>query len=383
MTDPQYGGMSEQARFNSWLATILKRLAEAEAKEQEPQNRENTALRFALLGEQDIKLTDAADYLIHDILPKTGLALVYGPPKCGKSFWTYDLVMHVARTIPYRGRDCIGGTVVYVAAEGGGGFTKRIEAYRRKHKHERSQFHLCTARPDLATDAPTIIRDIKAQLGERKPAVIVLDTLNRTLVGSESKDVDMARYLRAAGALEDAFSCLIVVVHHCGVEKGRPRGHTSLTAAADTQIVVERSAAGHVIATLELAKDGPIGAQFVSRLELVELGHDQRGNMMTTCVIVPDDGAAQPKAAKPLCKQSALAKRYLANMILDHGEENSNAPAGIKAVPTATWRQECYGRDLGGDDPDSKRKAFNRVREDLMVREMVGQSNGWNWLAKP
>jgi RecA-family ATPase len=91
---------------------------------------------------------------------------------------------------------------------------------------------LCAARPDLAIDAPVIISDIKRQLGEKLPACIVLDTLNRTLVGSENKPEDMSRYLRSAGMIQDAFKCLVVVVHHTGVEQGRPRGHTSLTAAA-------------------------------------------------------------------------------------------------------------------------------------------------------
>jgi hypothetical protein len=28
--------------------------------------------------------------------PRVGLILVWGPPKCGKSFWTFDTVMHIA-----------------------------------------------------------------------------------------------------------------------------------------------------------------------------------------------------------------------------------------------------------------------------------------------
>jgi RecA-family ATPase len=35
-----------------------------------------------------------------------------------------------------------------------------------------------------------------------------------SLVGSESKDVDMAAYVRAADAIRDAFDCVVIIIHH-------------------------------------------------------------------------------------------------------------------------------------------------------------------------
>jgi hypothetical protein len=34
----------------------------------------------------------------------------------------------------------------------------------------------------------------------------------------------------------------VVIVHHCGIEGTRPRGHSSLTGAADAQLAVKRDA---------------------------------------------------------------------------------------------------------------------------------------------
>ena len=59
--------------------------------------------------------------------------LITSAPKCGKSFWTFDLTMHVALNWPYRGRRVMSGPVVYVACEGAHGFRARIEAYRQQH----------------------------------------------------------------------------------------------------------------------------------------------------------------------------------------------------------------------------------------------------------
>ncbi|CCE04773.1 hypothetical protein BRAS3843_1130004 [Bradyrhizobium sp. STM 3843] len=344
---------------------------------------ESPAPRFTFTEFGKITWSAEVEHLVYGILPRSGLVVVYGAPKCGKSFWTFDLVMHPARGLDYRDRDVVAGTVVYLAAEGGTGFKKRVEAYRRRHDCSQARFYLCTDRPDLGTDAPAIIADIKRLVGESRPDIIVIDTLNRTLVGSENKPEDMARYLRAAAAIEDTFNCCVIVVHHCGVEKGRPRGHTSLTAAADVQIAVERSGAGHVVATVELAKDAPSGDEITSRLDVVELGEDERGNKITTCVIVEAGDLGLHKKARPLPDIVERAKRALANMICDHGEGNANLPAGFRGVPEETWRGECYRLGIGGPKDDSMRKAFNRNKEKLTRLEIVGTSRGWYWLARP
>ena len=73
-----------------------------------------------------ITISTTANYTVKGVLPRVGLAVVWGPPKCGKSFWTFDLVMHVATGRPYRGRRVRQGVVVYLALEGGSGFANRV-----------------------------------------------------------------------------------------------------------------------------------------------------------------------------------------------------------------------------------------------------------------
>jgi hypothetical protein len=338
-------------------------------------------LRFELAPFAQIKWTATGEYLVKGVLPLVGLALIYGPPKCGKSFWAYDVAMHVARGLEYRGRRVRHGTVVYLAAEGGHGFKKRIEAYRQRNDCANAQFHLCTGRPDLAADHAKLIADIRAQIGACRPAAIFVDTVNRTLAGSENKPDDMAKYLRAAAALEDEFKCCVVLIHHCGIEAGRPRGHTSLTAAADVQISVERDAAENLVVTVELAKDGPSGEQFVSRLEQVEIGEDEDGEAATSCVVVPVEGQPQKKSSKKFSDQTELARRALAEVLCDRGESNISVPTGLKAVPREAWRDECYRRGIGGDTKEGRRKAFNRADGKLAVSGVIGTRDDFVWLA--
>ena len=62
-------------------------------------------LTFPLVAFKDIRRdTERRGYLVKGLLPDSGLAVIWGPPKCGKSFWTMDIAFHVALGWEYRGR---------------------------------------------------------------------------------------------------------------------------------------------------------------------------------------------------------------------------------------------------------------------------------------
>jgi AAA domain len=52
--------------------------------------------RFKLVPFNEISLNTTPAYLVKDLLPRIGLTVFWGPPKCGKSFFVFDLMMHVA-----------------------------------------------------------------------------------------------------------------------------------------------------------------------------------------------------------------------------------------------------------------------------------------------
>jgi hypothetical protein len=70
---------------------------------------------FKLVSFDDLTAPSADEYNVKGLFPRRGLVLVWGPPKCGKSFWVFDLVMHVALGREYRppqgqgGRGCLPG----------------------------------------------------------------------------------------------------------------------------------------------------------------------------------------------------------------------------------------------------------------------------------
>jgi hypothetical protein len=344
---------------------------------------------FTLFRMSAVEFNTAPRCIVEDLIPRDGLILVWGPPKCGKTFWTFDMVAHVALGRPYGERQVEQGPVVYIAAEGEHGIRTRTVAFRQERvaEGEDPPFFLMTTALDLVTEIDLLIAAIEAQLRatENGCEIIVIDTLNRTIHGSETRDEDMSAYVQAADRLREVFHCSVVIIHHCGLSGDRPRGHTSLTGAVDAQISVQKDADGSVLATLELMKDGPEGAMMRCRLVPVEVGTDDRGNPITSCVVelldAPMSGErAQKEKQLPAAQKRAL--HLLHDAIVTAGEvppDSVHIPANTQCVRDDLWRRYCYEGGISTGDQDAKQKAFKRASETLIAAGRVGFWSGWVW----
>jgi hypothetical protein len=347
--------------------------------------------RFRLVPFDNVVLGSERVYLVKRLIPKTGLTVVWGPPKCGKSFWTFSLVMHVALGWDYRGRRVQQGAVVYLALEGGKGFEARIEGFRQRflaEDHDPVPFYLITDALNLVKEHSDLIGCIRVQAKGNLPAVVVIDTLNRSLAGSESDDKDMAAYIRAADAIRNAFACAVIIIHHCGIDATRPRGHTSLTGAVDAQLAVKRDAGENIVVTVEHMKDGQEGDSLVSRLEVVDVGIDTDGDIIQSCVIVPVEGQAAGTSAaaatRKLSDRQRLALDALAECADEHGKpppKSFDLPAGLIAVDLGKWRDEMYSREVLDRDAKNPRQDFRRIKDSLHARRLIGLRDELVWRA--
>jgi hypothetical protein len=346
----------------------------------------NALVVFPLQAFENIRLdSERRGYLVKGLIASMGLAVIWGPPKCGKSFWAADLGMHIALGWDYRGHKVQQASVVYVALEGRHGFPARIEAFRQHHGVESAPFYLLSSSLDLVAKSGQLIASIKAQLGTALPGVLFLDTLNRSLVGSESKDEDMARFLAAAEKVAQELNCAVVIVHHCGIDASRPRGHTSLSGAVESQLKVERTATGEVIVTVELAKDFEEGTEIVSRLERVELGTDVDGDPITSLVVVPAEASAATRSVtRKLSDRQRLALDALDECAVGSGAPappSLELPARTVVVQLNAWREELYRKAVLDRDAKSPREEFKRVRQQLQARGLISVNDELVWKA--
>jgi hypothetical protein len=357
---------------------------------------QNEGLRFKFTPFRDIELDTSPPYRVHELLPRVGVAVIWGRPKSGKTFWTFDLEMHVALGWDYRGRAVEQGLVLHIACEGARGLGARKEAWRLHHivgktpaeiaAIEAAPFHLCKDTAlDLIKDAPRVIADIDRQFGGQIIGTITIDTLNRSLRGSESKDEDMGAYLAAAIALAERFQCLVLIIHHCGHNEDRPRGHSSLLGSADALIETKKDEQNRIVAEVEEMRDGPNGAVTYSMLKVVTAGYDDNLNPITSCVVIPDESTHAEASQKPGTKPPSPMGRKFHDALLDAlctaiAERRPNCGKGT-SVTQDTWIQELDRLGLLDKDgaPNKRRALVSKYRAELIAANYVACNGDFIW----
>ena len=349
---------------------------------------------FVLKNFDTIDIPADPTYLVKDLLPDVGLAVVFGPEKCGKSFWLFDVMMHVALGWPYRGHDVIQGGVVYLALEGGRGFAKRIVAFRQEFLPQDPDpvpFWLLDVPVDLIKEHNALIAAIRSQLNKTKPAAVVIDTLNRALFGDENDNEDMGKFIAGADAVRDTFNCLVVIIHHTPLSGKRPRGHSSLAGADDCQISVERNdASGIVTCKVVHMKDDASDLVLASKLKRTEIGSDSKGNPITSCTVEAvklDPNSTNSNLPKTQRIAFDTLKRVLANandsieVKTDSDLAKKGVPIGTRVCQSEVFRQAFYDA-YPAPTREAKKKALFRASVDLTTAGLIIFSGDYVWMPK-
>jgi len=188
--------------------------------------------------------------------------------------------------------------------------------------------------------------------------------------------------------VRETFNCAVIIVHHCGIDISRPRGHTSLTGAVDAQLAVKRDAGDNIILKVEWMKDGAEGDVVASRLDAVEVGTDDDGHPITSCVIVPVDGSVVTTASKAprLTKAAQTALRALVEAVSECGDippASNHIPPGVRVVTVDQWRDYAYRMGISTSSENrARQQAFKRASEHLNADGHVGFWDNQVWLAK-
>jgi hypothetical protein len=143
----QAGSESAEADFADEPVPVINT---AEAKEHAKRR------RFHLYSYHELKDWQAPKWRVDRHIPDGGLAMVYGKPKVGKTFWALDVALSVATGRDFHGVKVEHGRVVYVAAEGGPArLGDRVSAWlhdRGVHERELEGQWQLAAEPILLSD---------------------------------------------------------------------------------------------------------------------------------------------------------------------------------------------------------------------------------------
>ena len=232
-------------------------------------------------------------WLIKGVLPKADLVLLYGASGAGKSFVALDMAVAISR-----GEDWFGNRTgkcrgLIIAAEGAGGYGKRIRALCQTQglDVEDIDVGLLSVAPNvlLEDDITQLIASVNA-VGE--VGFVIVDTFAQVTPGSnENSGEDMGKALGHLRTLSEITKATVMPVHHAGKDLSRGlRGWSGLHAAADAVIEVTRDEANNARAIRTAKqKDGDDNRAWGFRLDTVVIGMDEDGDEETSCVITQTD----------------------------------------------------------------------------------------------
>jgi phage/plasmid primase-like uncharacterized protein len=339
------------------------------------------AQRFRLLNSSDLHALPPLAWCVRGVLPAHGLASVYGPSGSGKSFLVLDAAAAIAGGAEWFGYRVKPAPVVYCALEGEAGFRVRVAAWEQA-KGRRLPAGLRLVLQSFKLTDPQDVADMAAAvLTAGAGAVVILDTLNRAAPeADENASADMGRILEAAKALQRLTGGLVLVVHHTGKDATRGlRGHSSLFAALDAAVEVTREGDRREWKVAK-AKDGQDGAGHPFRLEVVDLGEDDEGETVTSCVIAPDESPQD-------VTRSRLPKGGNQKVVLDALGEllRKSATFGRAGAPPV---RPCVQLESAVEaiakrltcEPKRQKERVRQALTGLTASGVVTCREGWLWL---
>ena len=170
----------------------------------------------------------------------------------------------------------------------------------------------------------------------------------------------------------------VMVVHHTGKDTSKgARGHSSLRAAIDVELEVKPG-----LVTVTKSRDAATGDTFGFHLEVVPLGENSNGRVVTSVVAVNAEPAVTVKAPR-LTKKQKCVVAALEAALAEHGQsppEGSGAPADKTAVELVRWEDAAVRLTPGDDAGWRKRDHFKGIAKALQGKGVVSQHGGLVWL---
>jgi hypothetical protein len=269
-----------------------------------------------LIWVSDVEPVLAQAYIVRDLIGTGSAVVIYGDSNSGKTFFTLDLALHIAAGRPWREHRIQPGLVVYVAAEGGHGICNRLAAYRQAAPWAKgAPFAVLPQSVDLLNpheDTGPLIDVIRAaeETAGQKVAAVVLDTLARVMAGGNENDSrDMSVFIANVDRIRAETGAAVLIVHHAGKDASKgARGHSSLRAAVDTEILVEGQE-GTRTANVCKQRDMSSGQLYAFDLVPVQVGIDSEdGTAVTSCVVAVTDAPAMKKRGPTGKQQGAILR---------------------------------------------------------------------------
>jgi hypothetical protein len=350
---------------------------------------------LSLLSDTDIEEMPDPIWLIEKVLVQNSLAALYGPWGSFKSFIALDWALCLATGTDWCDRKVQRADVLYIVGEGVGGLKNRLAAWKQKHRVDGSiagfrAIPMPVNLMDLAEARRLILSAQDEQVTNGfTPAVIICDTLARSMVGGDENSVkDMGAVINNADLIRRELGGITFLpIHHAGKDPDRGmRGSTGLPGAMDTVFRVTRNGMS-VGLFCEKQKDGEDSWSLHLAAEKVILPL-RPGTLKPrdSLVLVPGEASASTAGRPGRPKGDAgLGLAVLFDTVVAEGFQlplgNGFPSTPMRGTTEMAWRREFYRR-LSERSADAKKHAFSRMLKELRDAGLVGLCDTKVWSVK-
>lgn len=363
------------------------KIAAALAEEPPKPNGHDRRDEIELLGFRDLLEPNLETKgLVKGLVDAETLVMAYGEPGCGKTFFALDMALAVAAGREWFGHRTKEARVVYVAAEAGKSIRNRVAAWAAVKWDEESEIdfravvspvNLCEAKLE---DAKKIGRAVG---GPGSADLVIIDTVSRAMAGGdENSPADMGGFVHTMDRMRAYLGCAVIAIHHIGKDASRgARGHSLLRCAVDTEIAVERHD-DVIVATVTKQRDMPGGQEIAFRLRQVELGKDQDGDPVTSCVVEATDYVPAAKT-KELAPSLKAALDVLKSVVSEKGTMMSFGHLEVRGVKIEEWKQAMAVCGRFGEEKSAQfRTAWSRAQSKLNEGGEIKFGEGFVWVSE-
>ncbi len=327
-------------RFGSDLVRMVQGAEKYQPKEPEPVKSTNLTETHSQVKEA----TKNIKWLVKNVIPQDAMGMLFGASGTFKSFIAIDLALSVLHGQEWTKRKTAKGAVYYVAAEGGAGVSRRVDAWHRGVDVPENLYY---CRTPLLLSSKEEIGALRASIAALPeiPVLIIIDTLSQTFAGDENSSSDIATYLRMLNSeLRAAFNCTVLVIHHTGHSATeRPRGSSAITANVDFLLGCYRSDPEGMNARVDVTKqkDGDLVKGMYFDLDRHVLGQDDEGDEITSLVANFHDAVAAIRQNNKGSKYESLIMSVLAT-----GQRVTDAELRVKAMEAFTCTAQTAGTSI-------------------------------------
>jgi hypothetical protein len=293
--------------------------------------------------------------------------MLQGPSNVGKTFLNIGMLLSIAAGIPMLGRAVRQGPTLCYPLEGTGALVDRCAAWLIANGLDELPSGFVSRRPinlAQASCVEMVLQDVDRVMRASKNFVklISIDTFSRAIAGADENSAkEMSTIVAHLDEIRRQTGATVLLVHHTGKDETRgARGSSSLPAAVDT-ILSMTSKDDRIELRVEKQRDLPKVDTVHLALRQVEVGRDEEGEVVRSCVIDQIDAEGGPEAASP---DLLVDEQLLLDLLMRLSAEREPD----RWVSREDWRisaLEIFTEDRQ-KTPGAARKAWSRGAKELL-----------------